>query len=96
MNSPLELTDTEEPRTQGSELKPAHLTLEKKNVQLIICFRCFYLKKKKALLIVGVVRKDSERGFMENLRSWLNVLVFPLNGKMNGFSLNGEGLQDQF
>lgn len=47
-------------------------------------------------MIVGVVRKDSERGFMENLRSWLNVLVFPLNGKMNGFSLNGEGLQDQF
>lgn len=68
-----------------------HLMLEKKCTTYHM-FQVFLSKKKNALLIVGVVRKISERGFMENLRSWLNVLVFPLNGKMNGFSLNGEGL----
>lgn len=41
------------------------------------------------LLVVGLIRKNSERGFMEKVRSWLMAL---LNGEVDGFSLNGSVL----
>lgn len=61
------------------------LTLEK----IYINFRCRCFHLKMLLLVVGLIRKNSERGFMEKVRSWLMAL---LNGEVDGFSLNGSVL----